>query len=114
MSNAATAWTNGYAGGEEITVPFKNGEGRFIADEATLDELEGEGRVVVRYVGGAPERLRSRHRRRSPTPSGNVVGLMPHPEHAIDPLTGPVGRRARLLSRRIGGHVRPRAGRSRA
>jgi phosphoribosylformylglycinamidine synthase I len=88
VSNTATPWTAGYAGGEQITVPVKNGEGAFVADEATLDELERDGRVVVRYVGGAPNGS-ARDIAGICNAEGNVVGLMPHPEHAIDPLTGP-------------------------
>jgi len=88
VSNAATPWTAGYAAGELLTVPVKNGEGAFVADEATLDELERAGRVVVRYSGGAPNGS-ARDIAGICNAEGNVVGLMPHPEHAIDPLTGP-------------------------
>ena len=83
-----TAWTVDYAPGQEIVIPLKNSEGGFVADERTLDELEAEGRVVVRYLGRQPERLAPRHRRH-PNAAGNVVGLMPHPEHAVEPLIGP-------------------------
>ena len=69
-------------------MPVKNGEGAFVADEATLDELERDGRVVVRYSDGAPNGS-ARDIAGICNPEGNVVGLMPHPEHAIDPLTGP-------------------------
>jgi phosphoribosylformylglycinamidine synthase subunit PurQ / glutaminase len=85
---ADTAWTSEYAAGAEIVVPVKNGEGRYVADERTLDELEATGRVAFRYVGGNPNgALRDIAGIRNE--AGNVVGLMPHPEHAIDPLTGP-------------------------
>jgi len=85
---ADTAWTSEYSAGAEIVVPVKNGEGRYVADEATLDELEATGRVAFRYVGGNPNgALRDIAGIRNE--AGNVVGLMPHPEHAIDPLTGP-------------------------
>ncbi|MDQ1686106.1 MAG: phosphoribosylformylglycinamidine synthase subunit PurQ / glutaminase [Frankiaceae bacterium] len=85
---ADTAWTSEYAAGAEIVVPVKNGEGRYVADESTLDELEATGRVAFRYVGGNPNgALRDIAGIRNE--AGNVVGLMPHPEHAIDPLTGP-------------------------
>jgi phosphoribosylformylglycinamidine synthase subunit PurQ / glutaminase len=85
---ADTAWTSEYAAGAEIVVPVKNGEGRYVADEDTLDELEATGRVTFRYVGGNPNgALRDIAGIRNE--AGNVVGLMPHPEHAIDPLTGP-------------------------
>ena len=69
-------------------MPVKNGEGAFVADEATLDELERSGRVVVRYTDGAPNGS-ARDIAGICNAEGNVVGLMPHPEHAIDPLTGP-------------------------
>ena len=88
VENAATAWTNGYAEGQEIVVPLKNGEGGFVADAATLDRLEGEGRVVVRYVGVNPNGS-LRDIAGITNERGNVVGLMPHPEHAIEDLCGP-------------------------
>ncbi|CCI83734.1 phosphoribosylformylglycinamidine synthase subunit PurQ [Corynebacterium otitidis] len=87
VDNAETAWTAGFKKGQEILVPAKHGEGRFQASRSTLEELEGEGRVVFRYkdnfngslgdIAGITDA------------AGRVVGLMPHPEHAIDPLTGP-------------------------
>ena len=83
-----TAWTSAYAVGAEIVVPVKNGEGRYVADEATLDRLAGDGRVVARYVGGNPNGS-ARDIAGIADQSGRVVGIMPHPEHAIDPLTGP-------------------------
>ena len=88
VEHAATAWTGAYQQGAEIVVPLKNGEGGFVADERTLDELEGEGRVVVRYVGGNPNGS-YRDIAGITNAHGNVVGLMPHPEHAVDALTGP-------------------------
>ena len=84
---ASTAWTGGYEPGQEIVVPIKNGEGGFVADRRTLDELEAEGRVVVRYAGGNPNGS-YRGIAGISNERGNVVGLMPHPEHAVDPLTG--------------------------
>jgi len=88
VESADTAWTSEYAAGAEIVVPIKNGEGRYVADHATLNELEATGRVAFRYVGGNPNgALRDIAGIRNE--AGNVVGLMPHPEHAIDPLTGP-------------------------
>ena len=87
IENAATAWTSAYAAGQELTIVLKNGEGAFVADEPTLDRLEGEGRVVVRYVGnpnGSQRDIAGITNER-----GNVVGLMPHPEHAVEELTGP-------------------------
>jgi len=88
VESAATAWTSGFTPGEEIVVPLKSGEGRYVADAATLAELEGEGRVVCRCVGGAPNGATADIAGVA-SADGRVVGLMPHPEHAIDPLTGP-------------------------
>jgi phosphoribosylformylglycinamidine synthase subunit PurQ / glutaminase len=88
VESATTAWTTAYDAGSEIVIPLKNGEGGFVADERTLDELEGEGRVVVRYVGDNPNGS-YRDIAGISNARGNVVGLMPHPEHAVDPLTGP-------------------------
>ncbi|WP_059009751.1 phosphoribosylformylglycinamidine synthase subunit PurQ [Streptomyces specialis] len=88
VENADTAWTRDYAEGDEITVPLKNGEGGYVADERTLDELEAEGRVVFRYLGGNPNGSR-RDIAGVTNAAGNVVGLMPHPEHAVEALTGP-------------------------
>jgi phosphoribosylformylglycinamidine synthase len=88
VANATTAWTSGYTDGQQLTVPLKSGEGAFAADQATLDELERTGRVVARYVGRAPNGS-ARDIAGICNTEGNVVGLMPHPEHAIDPLTGP-------------------------
>ena len=88
VENADTAWTSTFDPGQEIVIPVKNGEGAYIADESTLDRLEGEGRVAFRYLHGNPNGSR-RDIAGITNPAGNVVGLMPHPEHAIDPLTGP-------------------------
>lgn len=88
VENDQTAWSNAFEAGQEIVVPVKNGEGSYIADEQTLDRLEGEGRVVFRYVGSNPNGSR-RDIAGVSNAAGNVVGLMPHPEHAIDDLTGP-------------------------
>ncbi|NSC22934.1 phosphoribosylformylglycinamidine synthase subunit PurQ [Streptomyces albus subsp. chlorinus] len=88
VENDATAWTSDYARGQEITVPLKNGEGGYVADERTLDELEAEGRVVFRYLDVNPNGSR-RDIAGITNEAGNVVGLMPHPEHAVEALTGP-------------------------
>jgi len=88
VENTSTAWTTRYEPGAEILVPVKNGEGAYMADEATLDALEGDGRVVFRYVGGNPNGSR-RDIAGISSRDGRIVGLMPHPEHAIDALTGP-------------------------
>ena len=88
MENAGTAWTRDYTTGAQITVPLKNQDGQFVADESTLDELEGEGRVVVRYRGWNPNGSR-RDIAGITNAAGNVVGLMPHPEHAVEVGYGP-------------------------
>jgi phosphoribosylformylglycinamidine synthase I len=88
VENATSAWTSGFQPGQQIVVPLKSGEGSYVADEQTLDRLEGEGRVVFRYRNGNPNGSR-RDIAGITNDAGNVVGLMPHPEHAIDPLTGP-------------------------
>ncbi len=87
VESSRTVWTSGYGERDEIVVPLKNGEGRFVADERTLDQLEGEGRVVFRYAGSNPNGS-LRDIAGITNEAGNVVGLMPHPEHATDPLVG--------------------------
>ncbi len=88
VESTATAWTSAYSVGQEIVIPIKNGEGGFVADDATLDRLEAAGQVVVRYTGGNPNGS-YRDIAGICNEAGNVVGLMPHPEHAVDPLCGP-------------------------
>ncbi len=88
VENADTAWTRDYEQGQEVTVVLKNGEGGYVADERTLDELEGEGRVAFRYVGPNPNGS-YRGIAGVTNARGNVVGLMPHPEHAIEAGYGP-------------------------
>jgi phosphoribosylformylglycinamidine synthase len=88
VENVMTSWTSAYEPSQEITIPLKNGEGGYVADDRTLDELEASGRVVVRYVGGNPNGS-YRDIAGVANVKGNVIGLMPHPEHAVDPLTGP-------------------------
>ncbi|GAA4727774.1 phosphoribosylformylglycinamidine synthase subunit PurQ [Modestobacter marinus] len=88
VERADTAWTTSFTQGQRIVVPVKNGEGRYVAAPADLDRLEGEGRVVVRYVGGNPNGS-SRDIAGVTSADGRVVGLMPHPEHAVESLTGP-------------------------
>jgi phosphoribosylformylglycinamidine synthase I len=88
VENTATAWTSSLAVGDEIVIPLKNGEGGFVADEDTLDRLEGEGQVVFRYVDVNPNGS-LRDIAGITNERGNVVGLMPHPEHAVEDLTGP-------------------------
>jgi phosphoribosylformylglycinamidine synthase len=87
VENITTPWTSGYRSGQEIVVPIKNGEGGYVADEATLNLLENEGRIVLRYLGDNPN---GSYRRIAgiTNEAGNVVGVMPHPEHAVEELTG--------------------------
>ncbi|MFG1907563.1 phosphoribosylformylglycinamidine synthase subunit PurQ [Kribbella sp. NPDC048928] len=87
IENNRTAWTSDYDANHEITIVLKNQDGSYVADEPTLDRLEGEGRVVARYLGnpnGSYRDIAGITNER-----GNVVGLMPHPEHAVETLTGP-------------------------
>lgn len=88
IERTETAWTSDFADGQEITVVLKNGEGGFVADERTLDQIEGEGRVVARYLEVNPNGSR-RDIAGVSNARGNVVGLMPHPEHAVEPGFGP-------------------------
>jgi len=88
IENTSTPWTHDFAQGDEIVIPLKNGEGSFQCDDETLSALESEGRIIARYVGVNPNGSRNMIAGIS-NARGNVVGLMPHPEHAIDPLTGP-------------------------
>ena len=87
VENTSTAWTAAYQNGERIVVPLKSGEGNYQADDETLRRLEGEGQVVVRYAdnpNGSRNNIAGITNDR-----GNVVGLMPHPEHAIEQGFGP-------------------------
>ncbi|MFF3759845.1 phosphoribosylformylglycinamidine synthase subunit PurQ [Streptomyces sp. NPDC002185] len=95
VENAETAWTSDYSAGQEIEVPLKNMDGRYVADERVLDELEAEGRVAFRYLarGEAADGFGNpngslRDIAGITNAAGNVVGLMPHPEHAVEPLIG--------------------------
>jgi len=88
ITQPGTPWTADYADGQELVIPIKNIDGGFVAAERVLDELEAEERVVARYLGGNPNGS-YRDIAGICNAQGNVVGLMPHPEHAIDPLTGP-------------------------
>jgi phosphoribosylformylglycinamidine synthase len=88
IENNNTAWTSSYAVGQEIVIPLKNGEGSYQCDDETLKMLEGEGRIVARYVGENPNGSLKLIAGVS-NERGNIVGLMPHPEHAVDALTGP-------------------------
>ena len=88
VENAATAWTRAYRPGQQITVPLKSGEGAYVADPSTLAALEAGGQVVVRYAGGNPNGSAADIAGVC-NAAGNVVGVMPHPEHAVCELTGP-------------------------
>jgi len=88
VENVSTPWTSDFDHDQQILIPLKNGEGGFVADERTLDMLESEGRVVARYLRGNPNGS-YRDIAGISNERGNVVGLIPHPEHAVDPLTGP-------------------------
>jgi phosphoribosylformylglycinamidine synthase I len=88
VENTSSAWTTRFDQGAEILIPLKSGEGCYVADKHVLDELEGEGRVAFRYVGGNPNGALNDIAGIT-SANGRVVGLMPHPEHAIDALTGP-------------------------
>ena len=88
VENNDTAWTSDFASGQEIVIPLKNADGGYIASESELDRLEGEGLVAFRYAGvnpnGSMNDIAGLTNER-----GNVVGLMPHPEHAVEPGFGP-------------------------
>ena len=88
IDSTDSVWTSGFAPGQEVVVPVKNGEGNYVAGAEVLDELEGEGRVVARYLGKNPNGS-ARDIAAIRNAAGNVVGIMPHPEHAVEDLTGP-------------------------
>ncbi|MFM1758512.1 MAG: hypothetical protein RL193_1089 [Actinomycetota bacterium] len=88
ITNNKTLWTSDYQAGQHIRIPLKNGEGSFQCDDQTLNMLESEGRIVARYVGENPNGSRNLIAGIS-NENGNIVGLMPHPEHAIEDLCGP-------------------------
>jgi phosphoribosylformylglycinamidine synthase len=88
IENNQTAWTSSFTESQELVIPLKNGEGSYQCDDETLKMLEGEGRIIARYVGENPNGSRNLIAGIS-NERGNIVGLMPHPEHAVDALTGP-------------------------
>jgi phosphoribosylformylglycinamidine synthase len=88
IENTTSAWTSNFTKGQEIVIPLKNGEGSFQCDDETLKSLEDNKRIIARYVGENPNGSRNLIAGIT-NERGNVVGLMPHPEHAIDSLTGP-------------------------
>lgn len=85
--NNRTAWTSNYEEGQKILIPAKHGEGRFQAAADTIKELEEEGRVVFRYTDNFNGSINAIAGISSA--DGRIVGLMPHPEHAVEALTGP-------------------------
>lgn len=87
VENNSTSWTADYEQGQEISIPLKNIDGRYVADEHVLDKLEAEGRVVFRYADWNPNGS-LRDIAGITNAAGNVVGLMPHPEHAVESLIG--------------------------
>lgn len=89
VENNQTAWSNLFQVGDEITIPLKNGEGCFVAEDELVTRLEGEGQVVFRYVDFNPNGSLSNIAGIS-NAAGNVVGLMPHPEHAVEVGFGPL------------------------
>ena len=95
VENTDTRFTNQYQPGQILRIPIAHGEGRYTADEATLDRLEEHGQVVLRYVnqaGEVDERANPNGSMRAiagiVNEGGNVLGMMPHPERAVDPLLG--------------------------
>jgi phosphoribosylformylglycinamidine synthase len=88
VENAATAWTRAYSAGQQVVVPLKSGQGAYAAAPGTLADLEASGQVVVRYAGANPNGSAAGIAGVC-NAAGNVVGLMPHPEHAVSELTGP-------------------------
>jgi len=88
VENADTAWTNRFETGEEIVIPLKNADGGYVANAETLKRLEGEGLIAFRYSGVNPNGSLGDIAGLT-NARGNVVGLMPHPEHAVEPGFGP-------------------------
>lgn len=88
VENNNTRWTGMFEQNEEITIPLKNGEGGYIADEETLKYLEGEDLIAFRYLDVNPNGSMNEIAGLTNS-AGNVVGLMPHPEHAVEPGFGP-------------------------
>jgi phosphoribosylformylglycinamidine synthase len=88
--NPDTMWTRACARGERLSIPAKHTTGRYWAPDPVLDEIEANGQVVLRYATGNGFNGSARDIAGVANAAGNVVGLMPHPEHAVDPLTGSV------------------------
>jgi phosphoribosylformylglycinamidine synthase subunit PurQ / glutaminase len=101
VENADTLFTGEYTLGQVLTIPIAHGDGRYTADEETLDRLEQEGRVVFRYVGGGGDVDEAWNPNGSMraiagiiNEEGNVLGMMPHPERAVDTILGSADGRA--------------------
>jgi phosphoribosylformylglycinamidine synthase subunit PurQ / glutaminase len=90
VANADTFWTRECAPGARLSIPAKHTTGRYWAPDPVLDELEAGGQVVLRYAAGHNFNGSARDVAGVSNAAGNVVGLMPHPEHAVDPLTGSI------------------------
>ena len=88
VENADTPFTRACARGERLSIPMKHMSGRYYAPDDQLDALEANGQVVLRYAPGGPHNGSARDIAGVTNARGNVLGLMPHPEHAVDPLTG--------------------------
>jgi phosphoribosylformylglycinamidine synthase len=88
IASAETAWTRGCSPGDHLSIPVKHTTGRYYAPDPVLDEMEANGQVVFRYAPGQNPNGSLRDIAGVANAAGNVVGLMPHPEHAVDPLTG--------------------------
>jgi phosphoribosylformylglycinamidine synthase len=88
IGSARSPWTSAYRPGQELVIPLKSGEGAYVADQATLSELEANGQVIARYANFIPNGSTAAVAGICDS-GGTVAGLMPHPEHAVDPLTGP-------------------------
>jgi phosphoribosylformylglycinamidine synthase I len=88
VENANTTWTSAYEPGSTVVIPVKHGDGRYVAQPEIIAELEAAGRIVFRYLGGNPNGSLADIAGVC-SPDGRIVGLMPHPEHAIENLTGP-------------------------
>jgi phosphoribosylformylglycinamidine synthase I len=88
VENAGTPFTRACEEGERLSIPMKHTTGRYYAPDELLDEMESNGQIVLRYAPGGPHNGSLRDIAGVTNEAGNVMGLMPHPEHAVDPLTG--------------------------
>jgi phosphoribosylformylglycinamidine synthase I len=88
IHNKDSSWTRQFSAGQQLTVVLKSGEGAYVAGQSTLDDLAARGQVLARYASGNPNGSEG-DIAGVVNEAGNVAGLMPHPEHAVDELTGP-------------------------